>query len=242
LGEQMIDTHYAIPKLANVYDLDSGWSQDRDFYLALAPQYAIDILDLGCGTGLLCEAYAAKGHRVTGVDPANAMLEVARRKSNAAKVNWVQATAQDFRSDKRFDLIIMTGHAFQVLLTDEDVAATFSTMRHHLKPEGRAVFESRNPAINWARRWNYDLTLPDGQARELRSFGQMQEGFLTFDMHYIFSDETLTSTSTLRFVSRSEIEHRLSHAGLQVDSVLGDWSGNSFDPETSEEMIFTAIG
>jgi len=34
-------------------------------------------LDLGCGTGLLCNAYAADGQGVTGVDPTLAMLEAA---------------------------------------------------------------------------------------------------------------------------------------------------------------------
>ncbi|MBX3074382.1 class I SAM-dependent methyltransferase [Candidatus Obscuribacterales bacterium] len=76
------------------------------------------ILDLGCGTGLLCNAYAERGHHVTGADPSNAMLEVARKKPFGSAIEWIQASAQSFRSSKRFDLIIMTGHAFQVLLED----------------------------------------------------------------------------------------------------------------------------
>ena len=40
---------------------------------------------------------------------------------------------------KRFDLIIMTGHAFQVLLENSDVLATFATMRRHIKPTGKIV-------------------------------------------------------------------------------------------------------
>jgi 2-polyprenyl-3-methyl-5-hydroxy-6-metoxy-1,4-benzoquinol methylase len=69
------------------------------------------------------------------------MLAVARQKPHANDIEWVQAFAQDFRSEKCFDLIIMTGYAFQVMLTDEDVLATLTTMRHHLKPSGHAVFE-----------------------------------------------------------------------------------------------------
>ena len=150
----MPDLHYEEPSLAELYDLDSGWSVDRDFYLALAGAAPQRILDLGCGTGLLCDAYAALGHSVTGADPAKAMLDVARQKPNGEKIEWVLSSAQDFRSPKRFDLIIMTGHAFQVFLEASDVLATFATMRQHLAPGGLIVFESRNPAIDWPARWN----------------------------------------------------------------------------------------
>ena len=47
------------------------------------------LVDLGCGTGLLAAAAASEAGRVVGVDPSPAMLEVARRRSDA--VEWDQA-------------------------------------------------------------------------------------------------------------------------------------------------------
>jgi SAM-dependent methyltransferase len=47
------------------------------------------LVDLGCGTGLLAAAAASEAGRVVGVDPSPAMLEVARRRSDA--VEWVEA-------------------------------------------------------------------------------------------------------------------------------------------------------
>jgi len=52
----MPDEHYENPKLAAIYDRFCGWSRDRDFYLALAGDPPQHVLDLGCGTGLLCDA------------------------------------------------------------------------------------------------------------------------------------------------------------------------------------------
>jgi SAM-dependent methyltransferase len=235
------DEHYVNPELAELYDLDSPWSADRDFYLAQAGPAPQSILDLGCGTGLICSAFAEIGHDVTGVDPAPAMLAVARRKPFGAKIEWVEATAQTFRSGKRFDLIIMTGHAFQVLLGDEDVRSAFETMRMHLKPGGKAVFESRNRAIDWAAEWSGEIALdaPAGRIVETHNVHEIRNDRLKFDSVYRFPDKVLLSESELRFMSRMEIETHLEAAGLGVEGLLGDWDGSAFDEKTSKEMIFT---
>src|SRR6202011_5900613 len=54
---------------------------DRIFALVLDGRQALDALDAGCGTGFLSFELAARGHRVTGIDFAPAMLAEARRKA-----------------------------------------------------------------------------------------------------------------------------------------------------------------
>ena len=44
----------------------------------------LDALDVGCGTGFLSLELAARGHRVTGIDLAPTMLDLARRKAAEA--------------------------------------------------------------------------------------------------------------------------------------------------------------
>ncbi len=63
---------------------------------------------------------------------------------------------------------------------------------------------------------------------------------MTFEIRYQFPDETLVSSSELRFLSSKEIEERLIASGLCVEKVLGDWDGKSFDESSSHEMIFIA--
>jgi SAM-dependent methyltransferase len=236
----MPDVHYENPKLAAIYELDSGWAEDNDFYLSLAGPPPRTILDLGCGTGLLCDAYAARGHEVTGADPSPAMLAVARGKPHAGKVDWVQSFAQDYQSTKRFDLITMTGHAFQVLLDDADILATFAAMRQHLKPAGVIAFESRNPAIDWANAWRYDIVLkaPGATIVETRHVLARETDRMTFELRYRFPDEVLVSRSELRFLPSPSIERLLNASGLRVQKLLGDWDGSVFDPAASREMIF----
>jgi ubiquinone/menaquinone biosynthesis C-methylase UbiE len=236
----MPDKHYENSRLVKLYDLDSPWSIDRDFYLSLAGMPPQRILDLGCGTGLLPDAYAAKGHEVTGVDPSPAMLEMARRKPHGRRIEWVESCAQSYQSNTRFDLIVMTGHAFQVLLDDSDIMATLGVMRRHLKQTGRVVFESRNPSIDWANQWNYEMVFEHGGEviRESRRFTKIENGRMTFELLYEFPDESLVSTSELRFLYREEIEERVIASGLRVDKLFGGWHFERFDAVSSPEMIF----
>jgi ubiquinone/menaquinone biosynthesis C-methylase UbiE len=59
---------------------------DRILDLVLAGRGALDVLDAGCGTGFLSFELAARGHRVTGVDFAPAMIAQARRKASEGSV------------------------------------------------------------------------------------------------------------------------------------------------------------
>lgn len=236
----MPDTHYEHPRLAAIYDLSSGWSEDRDFYLELAGDTPSRILDLGCGTGLICRAYAKRGHHVTGADPAPAMLEVARNAEFGDRITWVNTTAQQLRLEQTFDLIIMTGHAFQVFLTDEDLDAALASVAAHLAPHGRFVFETRNPEVDWATRWDTTTTWEtnEGTVTEERRILERTRHRILFDTHYHFSDATITSRSDLRFFEHDELVQHLHHAGLEVTNFFGDWQRGLFVPSESEEMIY----
>jgi ubiquinone/menaquinone biosynthesis C-methylase UbiE len=236
------DLNYEGPRLAEIYDLDNPWGQDTDFYSALAEPSPCQVLDLGCGTGTLACALAERGHSVTGVDPAGPMLAIAAGKPHAEKVEWIQSRAQDYRSENRFDLIVMMGHVFQILLTDGEVLAVLGSMRRHLKRGGRAAFETRNPNIDWAHTWGTHSpvvhSLPNGQVRETLEITAEFGELISFQQQFEFLDMTLTSTSTLRFLSRTQVEDLIARSGLVVSDVFGDWDRRPFEPKQSPEMIF----
>ena len=142
---QQTDEVFEDPFFASLYDHFNAWDVCDDFYLELALQTAGSVLDLGCGTGLLACRMAQKGLAVTGADPADGMLQVARSRAGAERVSWIKAEGQTLRLPRRFDLIYMTGHAFQALLTDDDAIAVLRTAHDHLTEDGRFAFESRNP-------------------------------------------------------------------------------------------------
>ena len=63
---------------------------------------------------------------VVGVDPAAAMLALAKQRCGGASVSWVLDDARTARLNRRFDLVLLTSHAFQVFLTPDGQAAALS--------------------------------------------------------------------------------------------------------------------
>jgi SAM-dependent methyltransferase len=237
----MPDLHYTDPRLAALYDVETAQRPDFGWFLALPGPEPLRILDLGCGTGVLAASFGRAGHRVTGADPAPSMLAIARARRGGDLVEWIRATAQDFRSPDRFDLVTMTGHAFQVLLDPSDRAGALATMRDHLAPDGRIAFDTRNPALDWPTLWTGEWELPtDPPIRQAWVCGPLRDGRLRFETHYRFPDGVhLVSESTLLFLPRETLEAEFAAAGLRVEDIRGDWDSSPFDPATSPEMIFT---
>jgi len=151
----MPDAIFAEPKLAEIYDLlDSPDRPDLAPYLAIADEFhAHTVIDLGCGTGNLACRFAALGKEVVGIDPAVASLAVAKRKASADRVRWITGTAAQLKG-LQADLVTMTGNVAQVFLTDEEWMATLRACHDALRPNGRLVFEVRDPAREAWKGWN----------------------------------------------------------------------------------------
>ena len=232
---------YNDPRIADIYDLANPLQVDGEFYLSLAGEQPRSVLDLGCGTGTLCCALAQLGHKVTGIDPAAAMLAVARSKPGSEQVEWVESSAQTYRSDQRFDLVLMTGHAFQLLLSDSDALAVLDTMRRHLGENGTVAFETRNPQIDWAAQWSTRTrALSGSEIIETLTITDANGEFISSETFYQLSGTTLSTNSTLRFPSREHVESLIDRSGLTVTDIFGDWNANRFDPARSREIIFVA--
>src|SRR5580658_4975087 len=128
----MVDRLFADAYLAAVYDVWHPRSvrDDYDFYLPRIMS-AGAVLDVGCGTGTLLADARQRGHRgrLCGLDPALGMLERARRN---ADIEWVLGDLSSARWTGEFDLVVMTGHAFQAILTDDELRESLAAVRRAL--------------------------------------------------------------------------------------------------------------
>ncbi|MFM2280827.1 MAG: hypothetical protein RLZZ444_3058 [Pseudomonadota bacterium] len=236
---------YVDPTFASFYDLENGDAAEggrADFdYCRQMAEKAASVLDLGCGTGELA-ASISPGRRVVGVDPAAAMLEVARGRLNGDRVTWVNSGAAELDLGELFDLIVMTGHAFQTLLTDQDVLDALSAIRRHLAPEGQFIFDSRNPAVEEWKAWTREKSMrsvvhPDfGTCAAWNEIAfDTQTGIVTYETAYQpDSRPVLSSFARIRFIDRDHLARLIDAAGLTVERWLGDWHGAPYEAASKE--------
>jgi SAM-dependent methyltransferase len=231
--------------LASLYDYFNAWDVCDDFYLNLAREIGGQVLDLGCGTGSLACRIAEEGLNVTAVDPAEGMLRVARGRPGSHRVSWVKANGQSLRLPRCFDLIYMTGHAFQALLTDDDAIGTLRTINDHLASEGCFAFESRNPARRAWLSWTPDkrkqaITNGHGRVEEFfTAAAEPRSGIVNLVHHYRFleSGEEYSGRSSIRFVDLEHLQHLLAAAGLTATTLYGDWDRSPLMRNSREFIV-----
>lgn len=235
------DRLYTDPDMAQFYDLENDWGNDRAYCLNLAKD-ARSVLDLGCGTGVFLLRLPIDKKSV-GVDPAAAMLDVARQHAAADHVTWVAADARTVRLNQCFDLIVLTGHAFQVFLTDDDQRAVLSTISRHLEPGGRFIFDSRNPTVEEWRAWNSKESLRTFHHPRLGEITAWNDavydpgtGIVIYRTHYRseVDDRCFSAESVIRFSSKDHLAGLISEAGLAVDTWIGDWRGNVYNTSSRD--------
>lgn len=223
----MPDAHFAVPRLAEIYDWLDADRSDLDVYAAMVAEFgARSVLDVGCGTGTFACLLTERGVDVVGVDPAEASLDVARRKPVADRVRWLHGDATTL-PPLQVDLATMTGNVAQVFVTDDDWAATLHGVRAALRPGGRLVFETRVPEREAWREWNPEQTrtrmhVPGvGKVETWTDTTEVTDSLVSFRGTYVFESDgaVFTSQSTLRFRSREEVEDSLGPAGFAVDEV-----------------------
>lgn len=243
----MVDRVFSDAGLAALYDAFCPWGQrdDFDFYLPLVMS-AQAVLDVGCGTGALLRGAREAGHigRLCGLDPAGGMLAQAGARSD---IEWILGDLSSVGWEGQFDLVVMTGHAFQVLVEDDELRASLAAIRLALTEDGRFAFETRNPMVRTWESWTPGnaAEATDASGAVVRMAHEVDtpvEGdIVRFTTTFTSPswDRPQVSRSTLRFLDADSLSSFLSAAGLAIEEQFGDWTGRSLT-ETSPEIITIA--
>jgi SAM-dependent methyltransferase len=235
------------PRLVEVYDATCPWSRDDDFFVSVVEEVgpALRVLDLGCGTGRLALGLAARGHTVTGVDPARASLEAARAKPGAGHVTWIEGTSRAL-PDASFDVAVMTSHVAQFFAADAEWAAMLADLHRTLVPGGRLAFDARDPAARewerWSEQWDRSVALPGGGAvAQSVEVTRVDGDVVGHTIRYRFDDGSeQASDATLRFRSVADLRRSLADAGFTVEAVFGGWDRQPVGAGDGELLVVAA--
>ena len=167
-----------------------------------------NIVDIGCGGGILAESMAAAKATVTGIDMAEAALAVARLHlhESKAEVEYRQATAEELAAEEAGSFDVVT--CLEMLEHVPDPSQVIRSCAELVKPGGHVFFSTIN--------------------RNPKAFA-----FAIVGAEYILKLLPAGTHEYEKFIRPSELESWARHAGLS----LQDSIGMHYNPLTKEYSL-----
>jgi SAM-dependent methyltransferase len=133
---------------AGAAEYDRPYAEREELQVLLAAvddlPIAGDVLELACGTGQWTPLLAARAHSVTAVDAASEVLELARARTAASTVRFIEADMFDWQPPRRYDTVFFAFWLSHV--PPARLPGFWNTVAAALAPGGRAIFIDDGPA------------------------------------------------------------------------------------------------
>ncbi len=113
-----------------------------DYIASRVPLEGTEVLDVGCGAGLLSEAMARGGALVTGVDAAEKALSIARLHAleHDVEVNYVSGTAESLVGQRQYPVVT----CLELLEHVPDPDSTLRALAELVQPGGHLFLSTLN--------------------------------------------------------------------------------------------------
>lgn len=177
----------------------------------------INLLDIGCGGGLLSEPMAKLGANVTGLDVVEKNIKTAstHAKNQGLKINYIHSTVEKIsEKDEKFDVILN----MEVIEHVSDVNLFINSCNKILSENGIMIFASLN--------------------RTLTSYGLAIIG-----VEYILGWLPKGTHDWSKFITPDELKILFSSNGLKIDEIIGMKYNPLFDSwKRSEDLSVNYLG
>jgi 2-polyprenyl-6-hydroxyphenyl methylase/3-demethylubiquinone-9 3-methyltransferase len=161
-----------------------------------APLAGKDVIDIGCGGGILAESMAKKGAKVTGIDLSDKALKVAdlHGLESGIAVRYKKIAAEQMASEEAGHYDVVT--CMEMLEHVPDPASIIRACFTLVKPGGHVFFSTLN--------------------RNAKSYL-----FAIIGAEYLLQMLPKGTHDYAKFITPAELSQAIRNAGLQVDSIRG---------------------
>ena len=117
-------------------------NKNDNFKTSNKPLKNLDILDLGCGGGLVCEPLARLGANITGFDFVKQNIDIAKKHAKDSNLNikYSHQNLNSFKLSSKYDAILI----LEVLEHIEDWKKIIINIKRLLKPKGKIIISTIN--------------------------------------------------------------------------------------------------
>ena len=109
------------------------------------PLEKINILDIGCGGGLLSEPMTRLGANVTGIDASIKNIKIAKlhAKKNKLRINYLHSSPENLKIKNKFDVILN----MEIIEHVDDINFFMKSCSKHLKKDGLMFIATLNKTL-----------------------------------------------------------------------------------------------
>ncbi len=223
---------------ARYYDLlykDKDYAGECRFVASLIRKHAphaLNVLELGCGTGMHACLLAEDGFNLLGVDLSAEMLERGRERLSGMdqgirdRLSFSLGNVCTFRTERRFDAVISLFHVVSYQSVNDDLRSMFETAAAHLTVGGVFIFDfwfapavlTERPSVRVRRIDTDDLSITRiAEPVMLANLSCVDVNYEVF-IRDKAADSTvsLRETHRMRYLLPTEIEMLAKYAGLRV--------------------------
>lgn len=131
-----LDENGAFSMLYRLHPIRMKWLSDFNFE-------GQNVLDIGCGAGLVSKSIASLKAKVIGIDESLSAINSAKKQSEGFDVEYICASFESFEFHEKFDAIT----AFEVVEHVSDQTLFFEKISRLLKPNGTFFMSTINRTI-----------------------------------------------------------------------------------------------
>jgi SAM-dependent methyltransferase len=209
----------------HIFDYD----EEYNFYDSiLKKNNCNDILEIGCGSGMLARRFLKNGYNYLGLDIFNEMLNIARHEVKAD--TFVQCDMRNLTFSEQFDSVLITGRSLAYVVENKGIIDTFTGVHKSLREKGLfvfGIFEANGIFDNFS---NFEQNIEHNKKR-IRRISKLKKNLetgWTYDWYakYIIECNGVVTEyddlTTLRAFTRDEILLFLKLTGFEVIEILDD--------------------
>jgi SAM-dependent methyltransferase len=192
------------------------------------------ILDVACGKGRHSIYFNKRGMKVEGIDLSHNSINIAKKEENKTLNFSVYDMRKVFKKDA-FDIIVNLFTSFGYFKKNEDEQKAITAMALSLKQEGTLIIDFMNTKKVIKNLVESERKEVDGVTFNIKR--SIRNNYIIKDIIFSDNGNNYQFQEKVKALTLDDFSKLISHAGLKIIDIFGNYRLKDFNALTSERLI-----
>ena len=192
------------------------------------------ILDVACGKGRHSIYFNKRGMKVEGIDLSHNSINIAKKEENKTLNFSVYDMRKVFKKDA-FDIIVNLFTSFGYFKKNEDEQKAITAMALSLKQEGTLIIDFMNTKKVIKNLVESERKEVDGVTFNIKR--SVRNNYIIKDIIFSDNGNNYQFQEKVKALTLADFSKLISHAGLKIIDIFGNYRLKDFNALTSERLI-----